>query len=198
MKQNIVYGTMALLAIAVGVLFYFQFKSAPKNGATQGSNSEQKSSNYLFINMDSVAVNYDLTKEKTVVLQSKGMEREKQYRAKEQAYSSAMKEFEVRQRYDTERQLQPLIEKIQRLQQELMQMEQGIQQEMMLDQQALEVTITDSLKKVAHEIAIDKNADFIVTSAATLYYNPEFDVTQEAISILNKRYQASKPQEESK
>lgn len=198
MKQNVLLGLVAALTLCVGILFYLQFKGNSKTTTVTTPSGEVISvseSKYLFINMDSVATSYNLTKDKTQAIQSKGLEREQRFRAKEQAYTAAMKEYEVRQRYDTERQLQPLIEKIQRLQQELMQMEQSIQQELMLDQQALEITITDSLKKVAQEIAIEKNADFIVTSAASLYYNPAMDVTKDAIEKLNNRYQATKSEE---
>lgn len=193
MKQNILLGSVIALAACVAVLFYLQCKScSPSTSTTNEPIEVVKESKYLFINMDSVAMNYDLTKDKTANIQNKGMERESKFRAKEQAYNAAIKEFEIRQRTDTERQLQPLVEKIQRLQQELMQMEQNIQQELMLDQQALEITITDSLKKVANEIAIEKKADMIITSAAALYYSPSLDVTKEAIEKLNKRYNASK------
>ena len=196
MKQNILIGSVAALAISVAVLFYITFKkdSTKTNAQSEVPTVSVGESKYLFINIDSVASSYDLTKDKTATIQSKGMERESRYRAKEQAYTSAMKEFEIRQRTDTERQLQPLIEKIQRLQQELMQMEQSIQQELMLDQQALEITITDSLKKVAKEIAIERKAEMVFTSVAALYYTPTLDVTKEAIEKLNASYQASKPE----
>lgn len=195
MKQNILLGSVIALAACVAVLFYLQCKScSPAPSTTNETTEVAKESKYLFINMDSVAMNYDLTKDKTANIQSKGMDREAKFRAKEQAYNASLKEFEIRQRTDTERQLQPLVEKIQRLQQELMQMEQSIQQELMLDQQALEITITDSLKKVANEIAIEKKADLVLTSAAALYYSPALDVTKEAIEKLNARYNASKPE----
>ncbi len=198
MKQNILTALVVVLLICVGVLFYLHFKANGGSSVTVNPVTGVKTAEtaqYLFVNIDSVAQNYLLTEEKGRFLEAKANERAQKFQAKQGAYTAAMRELEVRQRTDTERQLQPLIEKIQRLEGELMQMQQELQQETMLDQQALTTTITDSLKKVAQEIAIEKKADFVIpvgeTLPVALYYNPTLDITLDATKRLNDRYKPS-------
>jgi|GEM_PF-1362610 len=200
MKQNILTALVVVLLICVGVLFYLHFKGDGTPSATVDPVTGVKTAEtapYLFVNIDSVAQNYRLTEEKGKFLETKANERAQKFQAKQGAYTAAMRELEIRQRTDTERQLQPLIEKIQRLEGELMQMQQELQQETMLDQQALTTTITDSLKKVAREIAVEKKADFVIpvgeTLPVALYYDPTLDITLDATKRLNDRYKPETP-----
>jgi len=194
MKQNVLTALVAVSLICTGILFYLQFKpagSTAATGSTEAVKPAEKAS-YLFVNIDSIVLNYNLAKDKAQFLEQKAREREQKYTSLQNSYASSVKEFQAKQERSTERELQPLITRIQRMQEQLMQMEQQLQQEAMLDQQAINETVMDSLKKVTRDIAAEKKADFVLTVSdmmpVVVHYNPALDITAEAVKRLNASY----------
>ena len=49
-----------------------------------------------------------------------------------------------------------------------------------------------SKKLINKEFKKEKKYDAIINNASTLYINPQYDITNEVVELLNKRYTSAK------
>eukprot|EP01034_Spumella_vulgaris_P004348 gene4348-5543_t len=137
-----------VLTIAVGVLYYLHFSSGScsKQGGINGSDSTAASGNVLYINTDSVVMNYNFTKDKSAFIEENNKQREQLLRSKQAAYESAVRKYQSGAAILTDREKAAKEEQIMGLQNELMGLQQQFQQDAMLEEQALLSSIVDTLE----------------------------------------------------
>lgn len=82
--------------------------------------------------------------------------------------------------------------KMTKLQSDYSELEQKRTEELSTRQAAFTQTITDSVSHYVAEYNKEKQYDFILIKAATLFANPAYDITEEVLTGLNKQYQDSK------
>lgn len=187
------------LALAVSASFASCGKSDNKDGDQAKTTVKTKTKkadpgtlpNYRYVDSDSILAKYNLAKdynEEMLRLQNnyENTERQRQsaleglarqYQQKmqnngymnQQAYEADMKNLQQRQ---------------QSAQNELGQMQMNMQN------QALEAqkTVQDSILNYINEYNKSHNYDAILMKAATVYINPDLDITDEIIEGLNERY----------
>ena len=70
------------------------------------------------------------------------------------------------------------------------------EQELMLEQQQLSVRLLDSLNSAIRALNVDGKYHLVITTSAlnnnVLFAAPEYDITADAIEMLNERYNKSK------
>ena len=73
-------------------------------------------------------------------------------------------------------------------QQELQEYIQRLEDENMREQQKMLSQMNDSIINFIHEYNKDKKYEAILNNASTLYIDPSYDITNEIVDLLNKRY----------
>lgn len=69
---------------------------------------------------------------------------------------------------------------------------QRLDNENMLEQQKMLMQMNDSINTFIKEYNQEKKYEAIFNNASTLYINPAYDITNEVVELLNKRYAAAK------
>ena len=62
----------------------------------------------------------------------------------------------------------------------------------MLEQQKMLMQMNDSINLFIKEYNKEKKYEAICNNASTLYINPQYDITNEVVELLNKRYTSAK------
>ena len=193
--KNSLLGINIVLAMAVAVLFYFQF--GRKNNVASAANTFHQngvSFKIAYFEMDSVENNYEYLKDVRNVLRQ--MEQQKsnelaelrnQNKAKLQAYQkkgSNMNQEEIARAND----------ELMRLENELKTQEQikmgELQDESLKKMQQIKMKIEDFLKLYNK----DKNYAYILSSSSNIIYYKDstYNITTELISSLNEAYKKNK------
>ena len=69
---------------------------------------------------------------------------------------------------------------------------QRLENENMLEQQKMLMQMNDSINLFIKEYNKEKKYEAIFNNASTLYINPQYDITNEVVELLNKRYTSAK------
>ena len=159
-----------------------------------------------FVLIDTLTNQYELYKEASENFQKKQANAESTINAKGKSFANQVQEFQrkaqsnqlTQQQYESEQaRLGKLQQDIQDLQQRL---SASLQEEYQKELQALTDTIQNFMKSYAKE----KGFDYILCKSSgidnVLYGNPKFDITNEVVKALNKRYAKKKaaPKKEEK
>jgi len=84
--------------------------------------------------------------------------------------------------------LQQEQQRLMKKQQELQEYIQRLEDENMREQQKMLSQMNDSIINFIHEYNKDKKYEAILNNASTLYIDPSYDITNEIVDLLNKRY----------
>ena len=168
--------------------------------ATTTTQSEVKDGQLkiAFVLIDTLTSQYELYKEASENFQKKQANAESTINAKGKSFANQVQEFQrkaqsnqlTQQQYESEQaRLGKLQQDIQDLQQRL---SASLQEEYQKELQALTDTIQNFMKSYAKE----KGFDYILCKSSgidnVLYGNPKFDITDEVVKALNKRYAKQK------
>ena len=151
-----------------------------------------------FVLIDTLTNQYELYKEASENFQKKQANAESTINSKGKNFANQVQEFQrkaqsnqlTQQQYESEQaRLAKLQQDIQDLQQRL---SASLQEEYQKELQALTDTIQNFMKSYAKE----KGFDYILCKSSgidnVLYGNPKFDITNEVVKALNKRYSKQK------
>ena len=185
------YSKLALLAAVIMLAATScnekQTAEAPKaNGGAALENLKIR-----YIDEDSIMANYNLAKDINEAM----LRRQNQFDAAQKQrgneiskFGSAMQQKYQNNQYLTEEAFNADQAKLQKMQADaenyLASLQQSIQNE--LDQS--QTQLLDSIDNFMKEYAKKKGYDMVLRKSATLYIDPKFDVTNEVIEGLNKRY----------
>lgn len=186
-----------VLVIAVGVLYYLHFSSgSSKSGGFAGNDSTASAGNVLYINTDSVVMNYNFTKDKSAFIEENNKQREQLLRNKQAAYENAVRKYQSGAAILTDREKAAKEEQIMGMQNELMGLQQQFQQDAMLEEQALLSSIVDTLETFLADYTKGKSVDYVLgyqKNGTIFYRNPAHDITTEVTEQLNARYTSTRP-----
>ncbi len=200
MKNNNAYIIGAILAVAILVLYILHFTSTPgKNGTRKGDlitmmNDSSITLPVAYVNVDSLLMNYNFAKDLNEAL----MRTEESSRAsltqKERQLNAAAQEFQRKLQNNaflsTERAEQEQ-QRILKMQQEYQQMAERLAQEFALEQQKLNMELSDTVKVRLVEFNKDKGYQIIYSNTGSdniLFADDKYDITQEVTEFLNKKY----------
>ncbi|MDP4271901.1 MAG: OmpH family outer membrane protein [Bacteroidota bacterium] len=201
--KNINYILNGILAVAVVILFVLQFKSNKKSGEVQSFVKVGDSVKYTklplaYVNVDSLLTHYQLAKDLNETLLRKQENSRASLNEKGRVLQGEMAEFQKkvennaflsRERAESEQQ------RLMGKQQELQQLDQRLSSALVAEQQKMNERLRDSVNSFLKEYNKTKGYHMILSNTAfdnVLYAQDAYNITDEVIDMLNKRYQAKK------
>lgn len=193
-----------VLIIAVAVLFYLHFKGKSVSGSG-GYESDTSLVNkgvirIKYVDSDSITMNWLFSKELTEKFKADQLIREQKIQNMEQNLQSRFRSYENKAATMTERERMKEEEQLQALQNQYMRDGQELQQNAAVQEQQMMMQLGDSLKVFFPEFAKTVGADIILNNSSVVttmfYVHPSLNVTNQAIKILNDRYNKFKKKED--
>ena len=185
------YTKLALLAAAVMMAVTSCNGNSDAEAPKTADGKSIETLKIRYIDEDSILANYNLAKDINEAM----LRRQNQFDAAQKQrgneiskFGSAMQQKYQNNQYLTEEAFNADQAKLQKMQADaenyLASLQQSIQNE--LDQS--QTQLLDSIDNFMKEYAKKKGYDMVLRKSATLYIDPKFDVTNEVIEGLNKRY----------
>ncbi len=179
----------------VGVIMLFVSKFSDKNDDTATQQTDQQTVNTIaYINVDSVLAYYDLYNALSLQLAQKQQDLQNQLQSK--MLSLQNRAYQLQQQYSqhliTTQTYQEKAEKLQNEQLQLQQWQEQKSLELNDEQMNMMNRIYDSLKVVINLVNADEKYDLIIAnstdaSGVLLYANPDWNITNEVVDLLNER-----------
>ena len=148
-----------------------------------------------YINVDSLLSKYNYAKD----LNEKMINKQVNARASinEKARQLKKEQDDFQRKYQNNAFLSPerAQQEYQRLEKkaaDLQEYAQRLENENMLEQQKMLMQMNDSINLFIKEYNKEKKYEAIFNNASTLYINPQYDITNEVVELLNKRYTSAK------
>lgn len=190
MKKNY-FRAFALLAIAG--LFTACNNSAPKmdEPSETATQSQAGGMRIAYIEIDSLTSQYEFAKEKSLELEKKGTNARNTIQNKSQQLEKNVANFQQKLQnngFTSREQAENAQAALQREQNNLVALQQRLESELALEQQKFLQAFQDSLDNFLADYNKDKKYDLIVNKAAILMADPRYDITEEIIKGMNKRY----------
>lgn len=187
-----------VLSVAVAILFFLHFSASGKksDGKTKEIETVQNGDlKILYVNSDSISAGYDLVRDMEKKFEEDNQVREQKLKSKQSNLQRMYKDYENKVMTMTTRERQKKEEEITAYQQQLMQEQQEMSQLAAMQEAGMVSQMFDSLQVFFKEFAEQKGVDLILAyqkGSGVLYANEKFDVTREAIQLMNLRYNKSK------
>ena len=151
------------------------------------------------INVDTLLQSYDLNLEESERLMRKGEDMRLDLNQRANSLQNEMIDFQKKlenqaflSRERAEAEQRRLVKK----EQDLNTLAQEKEQELMLEQQQLSIRLLDSINSAIRTLNADGKYHLVITTSAlnnnVLFAAPEYDITKEAIELLNERYNNKK------
>ena len=188
------------MALAIAMLFIQCKNNTGQTAQTTETpaKSNVTSSNRLpiaYVNLDSLLVKYDYAKE----LNEKLIRRQENARASfnEKARELDKEGAEFQRKYQnnaflSQERLEQEQQRLLKKQQDLQTLGQRLESENMQEQVKMQMQMADSINYFIKEYKKKKKYEVILNNTSTLYIDPSYDITNEVVDMLNKRYHAKK------
>ena len=187
----------SLLALALCLVAISCGKNENKNEATDAkissmiARSDSLLPNYRYVDLDSVLSNYNLAKdynEEMLRMQSNMQNEVKRHENSLQSLATTMQNKMQNNGYLSEASLQADQQQYADMQNKAQRAVAALQNNFENTALLAQKTVNDSIVAFIQEYNLKKGYDAIFFKAATLYANPDFDITNELIEGLNARY----------
>lgn len=173
----------------------------PKQGETVAATpvaSENGTSDLriAYINIDSLLVNYNYAKDLNEALLRKQENSRVSINQKGKALEREVADFQNKIKNNaflSEQRAQQEANRLQKQEADLQELSQRMSNELMIEQQKMNAQLNDSIHKFLQEYNAVKKYEFIFSNTMgdnILIANPKYDITNEVLNELNKRYQA--------
>ena len=149
-----------------------------------------------YVEVDSLMTQYEFCKEFTLILQKKSTNARNTLNQKGQALQTAAANFQQKLQnnsFTSREQAESQQAAIQRQQQSLQELQARLENELANETQKYNDGLRDSLQHFLADYNKDKKFDFILTKQGDniLYAAKRFDITNDVINGLNKRYKST-------
>ena len=206
MKNN--YVISGILAAALILRYILHFTSKPKNEGDQVqikyASGDSIALPIAYVNVDSLLMSYNYAKDINEAL----MRIEENSRAsltqKERQVQTAAQEFQRKlenNAFLTQQRAEDEQRRIQKMGEEYQQMAQKLSNELGMEQQKLNIQLADSIRGALQDFNKRRNYEMILSNTASdnlLLAHPKYDITDEVIVFLNKRYGPATTQSDDK
>ena len=198
MKNN--YAVSGILAAALILLTALSCNSNETNETTgQNVNLEYTPGDSVtlpiaYVNIDSLLMNYNFA----IDLNEALMRIEENSRAsltqKEREVQSAAQDFQRKlenNAFLTQKRAEEEQQRIQKMGEDYQRMAQKLSNELGMEQQKLNIQLSDSIRTALEDYNKTRNYEMILSNTASdniLLANPKYDITDEFIIFLNRRY----------
>ena len=200
MKKNLFFAAAALIALASCNNATPKMDEQP---ATTADNANNGGVTIAYVEVDSLMTQYEFCKEFSLILQKKSTNARNTLNSKGQALQSAMNNFQQKLNnngFTSREQAESQQAAIQRQQQSLQELQVRLENELAQETQKYNEGLRDSLQHFLDAYNKDKKFDLILTKQGDniLYAAKRFDITNDVINGLNKRYKSTLKKEEKK
>ena len=199
MKKYMFFATAALVALASCN------NAAPKmdDKPTANDSTASGSLKIAYVEVDSLMTQYEFCKEFTLILQKKSTNARNTLNSKGQALQNAMSNFQQKLQnngFTSREQAESQQAAIQRQQQSLQELQARLENELASETNKYNEALRDSLQHFLMDYNKTKKFDLILTKQGDniLYASKRFDITNDVINGLNKRYKSTLKTEEKK
>jgi len=189
MKKNI-FCAIALLAVAG--LFNACNNSTPKMDEPSASEGAQVGGMRIaYIEIDSLTAQYEFAKENSLELEKKGTNARNTIQSKSQQLEKNVANFQQKLQnngFTSREQAESAQAALQREQNNLVALQQRLESELANEQAKFLQAFQDSLDHFLSDYNADKKFDLILNKAAILQADKRYDITEEVINGMNRRY----------
>ena len=188
--KKYIFGTLAIVAILSSCN-----NASPKmdEKPAVGEADNQSGMKIAFVEVDSLMTQYNFAKDYSVTLQKKSNNARNTLTQKGNQLQAAVNNFQQKLQsngFQSREQAQGVQAAIERQQRDLQELQARLEGELANETQKFNEALRDSLNNFLASYNKDKNYDLILSKAGDniLYANRKFDITQDVINGLNKRY----------
>lgn len=177
-----------VLALMTGLM---ACNEKPKKDATATASPAIETLKICYVDGDSLLNNYNLAKDINEAMlrhQNKYDAAENQRRAEITKFASAMEQKYKNNGYLNEESVNADNAKLQKMQNDAQNYLAGLQQTIQNEMSQSQIQLQDSIENFMKVYAKKKGFDMVLNKSAVLYIDPKYDVTDEVIEGLNKRY----------
>ncbi|HKM45582.1 MAG TPA: OmpH family outer membrane protein [Dysgonamonadaceae bacterium] len=197
MKNN--YIVSGVLAVALILLYILHFTSKPQSNQEQvkyefAAGDSSISLPIAYINVDSLLMNYNFATDLNEALMRKEESSRASLTQKERQVQTAYQDFQRKienNAFLTQQRAAEEQQRIEKMGEEYQRMAQQLGNELGLEQQKLNIQLSDSVREALKDFNRNKNFEVILSNTASdniLLAHPKYDITDEVIVYLNKRY----------
>jgi outer membrane protein len=198
MKKNI------LLALAIAAVMVSCNNAAPKMDEQPATGEALASGMKIaYVEVDSLMTQYNFAKDYTVTLEKKSNNARNTLTQKGNALQAAVNNFQQKLNnngFQSREQAESVQAAIQRQQADLQQLQARLENELASETAKFNEALRDSLQNFLTAYNKDKKFDLILSKAGDniLFASKQYDITQDVINGLNKRYKPGKKSDEKK
>lgn len=195
--MNKTYKTLALAGfcalMSAGVVACGDSQKEAKKTPAKAKTIQQASvlPNYRYVDLDTVLSRYNLAKdynEEMLRLQTNAESQMKQHQTKIQNFATTVQNKMQNNGYLSEASYKQDEQKMANMQNDAQRSMQSLQNNIAQAAEQAQKTINDSINAFIESYNKTRGYDAILFKAATLYINPELDITDEVVEGLNARY----------
>ncbi len=198
MKKNI------FLALAIAAVMVSCNNAAPKMDEQPATGEALASGMKIaYVEVDSLMTQYNFAKDYTVTLEKKSNNARNTLTQKGNALQAAVNNFQQKLNnngFQSREQAESVQAAIQRQQADLQQLQARLENELASETAKFNEALRDSLQNFLTAYNKDKKFDLILSKAGDniLFASKQYDITQDVINGLNKRYKPGKKSDEKK
>ncbi|MFT3737704.1 MAG: OmpH family outer membrane protein [Breznakibacter sp.] len=185
---------LSILSVAVIVLFILQFASCPKKAAASDEAKESGGTGVVFINTDSLLLNYDFAKDLNEELIRKEEKSRADFNEQAKVFQQDLNEFQRKVQNNGFLSLDRAKQEEQRLgmkERELQELNAKLSNQLMQEQNAMNKQLRDTLVNFIKEIQPQMGFEMVLSNTLgdnVLYGEKKNDITKHVIESLNARY----------
>jgi outer membrane protein len=196
-KKQLIFNVVFGVCLVVLFVLHFTSKGGSSDDvafAVTDSTGAVTSLPIAYVNVDSLLLNYNYSKDLNDVLIKKRENAQATLTQKARQLDSEMGEFQRKQENNAflseqsfKNQQQSLLKK----QQDLQKLEQTLTQQLMEDQQVMNKQLRDTIYSFLKSYNLDKKYQVILSNTMNdnvMIANPKLDITEDVIKLLNKNY----------
>lgn len=193
MKNNKIALIISLVALTgVILLLIVQLSGKPETKTEEPEKETTSKSKIAYVNIDSASSRYDLFNALSLQFTKKQNDLQQELQSKMMSLQNRANQLQNQyaQHTITSQKYQQQAERLSNEQMQLQKWQEQKMLELNEDQLSLNERVYDSLVSVINYINKDKKYDLIIansTAGAILYGNPQWDITDQVVQLLNKR-----------
>ena len=192
-----------LSAMAIAAMMVSCNNAAPKMDEQPTTAASGDGMKIAYVEVDSLMTQYTFAKDYTVTLEKKSNNARNTLTQKGNALQAAVNNFQQKLNnngFQSREQAESVQAAIQRQQNDLQQLQARLENELASETAKFNQALRDSLNNFLQAYNKDKKYDLILSKAGDnlLFASKKFDITQDVINGLNKRYKPGKKADEKK
>jgi len=196
MKKNFAF---VVMAAAMMVACNNQSPKMDAQPAEGGESSSSQGLRIAYVEVDSIMTQFEFAKEKSQELEKKSNNARNTLNQKGNQLQAAANNFQQKLQnngFTSREQAENAQQALQRDQNNLAALQARLENELANEQQKFLQAFQDSLSNFLNDYNKDKKYDMIVNKGAILLADKKYDITQDVINGLNKRYKKTATKKE--